>query len=93
MLKQRKIPMRMCVACHEARPKKELVRIVKGPDGTLTVDTTGKAQGRGAYLCADVACLEKAYKTKALDRALEAQMTEETFAQCKRVILRREIGK
>ena len=55
------------------------------------MDTTGKAPGRGAYLCADLACLEKAQKSRALARALECEMTEETYAQIKRVILRRDI--
>ena len=93
MIKQRKIPVRMCVACRTGRPKKELIRIVKNKEDQVFVDTTGKAPGRGAYLCPDVACLEKAYKTKAISRALECEMTEEMFAECKRVILRREIGK
>lgn len=90
-MKQKKVPVRMCVACREGKPKKELVRIVKNKQGEVTVDTTGKAQGRGAYICPDVACLEKAMKTKALNRALDIDFTEEMFTEAKRVILRREI--
>ena len=90
-MKQRKIPMRMCTACRESKPKRELIRVVRDKEGNISVDTTGKAPGRGAYLCADLACLEKAAKTRALARALECDITEETLAQIKRVILRREI--
>lgn len=92
-LKPKKIPVRMCVACRQGRPKRELIRIVKNKEGVVSVDTTGKAQGRGAYLCPDVACLERAYKIKALNRALECEFTEEMFQEAKRVILRREIDK
>ena len=89
----RKKPVRMCIACRQPREKKELIRIVKNSDGAVSVDTTGKAQGRGAYICPSVECLEKAYKSKALNRSLECAMTEEVFSELKRVILRREIGK
>ena len=82
--------MRMCIACREGKPKKELVRIVV-QDGELRVDETGKAQGRGAYLCPTVACLDKARKTKAFGRALEQPMSEEAYNAMKRVILRRGI--
>ena len=92
-MKQRKIPVRMCGACREGKPKKELIRIVRSQEGAVSVDVTGKAPGRGAYICPDVACLERAYKTRALNRALGAELTEETFQELKRVILRREIGK
>ena len=83
----------MCVACREGKPKKELIRIVRSQEGAVSVDVTGKAPGRGAYICPDVACLERAYKTRVLNRALGAELTEETFQELKRVILRREIGK
>ncbi len=83
----------MCVACREAKPKRELIRIVKNKEGVVSVDTTGKAQGRGAYLCPNVSCLEKAYKIKALNRALECEFTQDMLQEVKRVILRREIEK
>ena len=83
--------LRMCVACRQGRPKKELIRIVRNKEGTVGVDLTGKAQGRGAYLCPDVQCLERAVKSRALQRALECDLTEEMIAEIKRVILRREI--
>ena len=63
--------MRMCVACRPLRPKKELVRIVRTPEGELRLDATGRANGRGAYLCASAACLERAVQTRALERARE----------------------
>mgnify|MGYP003291656203 CR=1 FL=1 len=84
--------MRMCIACRESKPKKELIRIVKNKEGELNVDTTGKMPGRGAYLCPSVECLERAFKTKALQRALEVNMTEEMLSEIKRIILRRELG-
>ena len=68
---QKKVPLRMCVGCRQMRPKKELIRVVRSPEGEIKVDAVGKAPGRGAYLCPSCECLEKAVKTRALDRALE----------------------
>ena len=81
MPKVRKIPMRMCVGCREMKPKQELIRIVKPPEGECVVDKRGKASGRGADVCPRVECLKKAQKTRALERALEAPISEEVFAQ------------
>lgn len=75
----KKIPMRMCVACREMRAKKDLMRVVRTEDG-LKLDRTGKLSGRGAYLCRDAACMEKAVRTRALERALEASMNDELKA-------------
>ena len=72
----KKIPMRMCVACREMRAKKDLMRIVRTAEGVLVLDRTGKQSGRGAYLCRDAACVQKALKTRALERALEAPMND-----------------
>lgn len=80
-LKPKKIPMRMCVGCREMKPKMELLRVVKPQDGDAHIDRTGKAQGRGAYVCQNVECLKKAQKTRALDRALETKIEEAVFAQ------------
>ena len=66
---QKKIPMRQCVGCREMKPKKELVRVVRAPDGTLSLDFRGKAPGRGAYVCPDPECLKRARKARALERA------------------------
>ena len=77
----RKIPMRMCVGCRTRKPKKELIRVVRlASDGTIALDPTGKASGRGAYLCSDdPECLRKAIKSKALERILEQSVGEEVF--------------
>lgn len=72
----KKIPMRMCVACREMRAKKDLMRVVRTTEGELVLDTTGKRSGRGAYLCRDAACVQKAIKIRALERALEAPMND-----------------
>ncbi len=79
MLKQRKIPMRMCVGCRQMFPKKELMRVVKSPEGQISFDRVGKAPGRGAYLCRSVECLNKAQKIHALERQLECQISPEVF--------------
>lgn len=75
----KKIPMRMCVSCREMQPKKELVRVVRTPEGAVVLDTTGRANGRGAYLCKKSACLEKAIKSRALERALETKIEADTY--------------
>lgn len=89
-MKTKKVPIRMCIACREGKSKKELVRIVASEEG-LAVDETGKAKGRGAYLCSKVECLDKAQKIKAFNRALGTPMTEDSYNAMKRVILRRDI--
>ena len=66
----------MCVACREMRAKKDLMRIVRTSEGVLVLDRTGKLNGRGAYLCRDAACVQKALKTRALERALDAPMND-----------------
>ena len=81
MLKKRKIPMRMCVGCREMKPMAELMRVVKPQDGDCAIDRTGKAPGRGAYVCESAECLKKAQKTKALERALEAKIDDAVFEQ------------
>ena len=78
-VKPRKIPMRMCVGCREMKPKKELQRIVKSPEGVIAVDRVGRMPGRGAYVCKSVECLKKAQKIRALERALETQISPEVF--------------
>jgi predicted RNA-binding protein YlxR (DUF448 family) len=90
-LKQRKMPERMCVACRERKQKREMIRVVRNMDGTLSVDDTGKAPGRGAYICPTLDCLERAKKTNAIGRAIECSVTEEAYEGLKRAILRREI--
>ena len=75
----RKIPMRRCVATGEQLPKKELLRVVRTPEGTLAVDVTGKANGRGAYLCLSADCFRKARQKKALERSLKTEIPEEIY--------------
>ncbi|MBP5295351.1 MAG: YlxR family protein [Lachnospiraceae bacterium] len=72
--------MRMCVACRQMFPKNTLLRVVRLEDGTAVIDRTGKRNGRGAYLCATTACFERAMKTRALDRALNLTLSEQTKA-------------
>ena len=83
---QKKIPMRMCVGCREMKPKKELLRVAKPEDGDAHIDLKGKAKGRGAYICPDSACLEKARKSKALEKALECTISDEVYASLKEQI-------
>ncbi len=80
----------MCVACRSGRPKKELLRIVKSQDGVLA-DETGKMSGRGAYICPTEECLDRALKIRALNRALECEVTEADTQMIRRVMLRRDI--
>ncbi len=85
----KKIPVRMCIACRNMKPKKELLRIVKSKDGVISLDLTGKAQGRGAYICKDEECFKKCKKTKALDRAYETAVSPEIYDK----ILEEYLGK
>ena len=80
-MSMKKIPMRMCTGCHEMKPKKELIRVVKTPEGEIKVDFTGKLNGRGAYICKNAECFDKAQKQKALARAFECQITDEVYAE------------
>ena len=72
----KKTPMRMCVACRQSFPKSELLRVVRTEDGSAVIDRTGKRNGRGAYICAKLACFEKAMKSRGIERALEISMHE-----------------
>ena len=76
---QKKIPQRQCMGCRERRAKKELIRVVRGTDGTVSLDFSGKLNGRGAYLCPDGECLKKARRSKALERSLEVPIPEEVY--------------
>lgn len=78
-MKKRKIPLRMCVGCREMKPKKELIRVVRSPEGEINIDFKGKAPGRGAYLCRDKACFKKAYKNKLLEKALNKAIQSEIY--------------
>ena len=80
-MKQKKIPMRKCNGCGEQKPKKELVRIVKSPNGEVSLDLTGKASGRGAYICNNADCLQKARKSHRIDKAFEIAIPDEVYEQ------------
>ena len=80
-LKPKKIPMRMCVGCREMKPKKELLRAVRSPEGQVSLDTTGKKPGRGAYCCFNAECLRRALKQGQLNRQLEVKLSPEVNEQ------------
>ena len=75
-MKPRKIPMRMCVGCREMKEKRELIRIVRTPEGETMIDPTGKKSGRGAYVCRSSECLKRAIRQKQLERQLQVSLTE-----------------
>jgi len=79
MQKVKKIPQRQCVGCREMKDKKSLIRVVKSPEGAISLDFVGKKPGRGAYVCRDKTCLKKARKSKALERAFELQIPEQVY--------------
>ena len=78
-MQQKRIPMRQCVGCREMKPKKELIRVVRSPEGAISLDFRGKAPGRGAYVCPDTACLKRAIKSKALERGFETAIPQEIY--------------
>lgn len=78
-MKIKKVPMRTCVVTHEKYPKKELIRVVRTPEGNICIDETGKANGRGAYLKKDKEVIEEAKKSKVLERHLETKVPEEIY--------------
>ena len=82
----RKIPLRTCVVTNEKLPKKELIRVVRDKDGNVSVDLTGKANGRGVYLKGSIDVIEKAKKSKILDRKLEVEVKEEIYEELKKVV-------
>lgn len=84
----KKIPMRMCVGCSEMKPKPELIRVVRSPEGEISLDSTGKKSGRGAYICCNKDCLKKAVKSKRLDRTFECVVPEDLYER-----LEEQLGK
>jgi predicted RNA-binding protein YlxR (DUF448 family) len=84
---QKKIPMRMCIGCGVSKPKKQLVRVVKNSAGEISIDPVGKKPGRGAYLCPDPACLAKAQKKKALERAFGAEIPQAVYEELNRQLV------
>ena len=78
---QKKIPVRQCLGCRERKPKRELIRIVRSPEGQVALDTKGKAPGRGAYLCPNPECLKRAVRSRALERNLEIPIPEDVLVR------------
>ena len=83
----KKIPLRTCMGCNDKKPKKELIRIVKNKEGIISLDKTGKQEGRGAYICNSVECLEKVVKSKRLEKVLEKEISEQIYNNLKDVII------
>lgn len=75
----KKIPLRQCVGCQQMKPKKEMMRVLKTPEDTMVLDTTGKKNGRGAYLCKDMECLKKARKNKGLERSFKMSIPDAVY--------------
>ncbi len=84
--KVKKIPQRQCLGCNEHRPKKELIRVVKRPDGSVELDLVGKVSGRGAYICRDVKCFRRARKSRRIEHSLECAISEELYDAMEREI-------
>ena len=78
---QKKIPQRLCMGCRERKEKREMIRVVRQTNGEVSLDFSGKLNGRGAYICPDPECLKKAIRSKALDRSLEVNIPEEVYAR------------
>ena len=84
---QKKIPQRQCMGCRERKAKREMIRVVRGTDGVVTLDFGGKLNGRGAYICPSAECLKKAQKAKSLERSLEVPIPEEVYQRLAREML------
>ena len=83
----KKQPQRTCMGCNQKKDKKELIRIVKNKDNEISIDKTGKKEGRGAYICDDVKCLEKLKKSKRLERVFEMSISDEIYESLRGVII------
>ncbi|HHY90821.1 MAG TPA: YlxR family protein [Clostridiales bacterium] len=89
MKKVKKVPMRQCIGCMTSKPKRELIRIVRTKEGEIKIDPTGKASGRGAYICNDIECLEKIRKKKALNHSFEQEVDEKIYEKLKEELQQR----
>ena len=81
------LPQRTCMGCNAKKDKKELIRIVKNKEGNISIDRAGKAQGRGAYICDNIECLNKVIKSKRLEEALDTKISEEVYENLRGVII------
>lgn len=89
-MQNKKVPLRKCTGCGEMKPKKELVRVVKTPKGEISLDPTGKMNGRGAYLCKDPQCLRKAQKSKRIEKALSCTVPDEIYNKLEQELISSE---
>ena len=87
---ERKVPLRKCTGCNEMKPKRELVRVVRSPEGDISLDLTGRKPGRGAYVCKDPACLKMARKAKRLERAFSSAIPDEVYDQMEKELAANE---
>ena len=78
-MKTKKIPVRMCLGCGEMKPKKEMIRVVKSPEGLVSIDLTGKKSGRGAYICRSTECFRAARKTRRFEKSLACRIEENVY--------------
>ncbi|QNK39556.1 MULTISPECIES: RNase P modulator RnpM [Caproicibacter] len=78
-MQKRKVPLRMCAGCGQMKPKKELVRVVKSPEGEISMDLTGRKPGRGAYVCKSIDCLKAARKARRLEKAFSCRIPDEVY--------------
>ena len=83
----KKLPQRTCIGCNTEKDKKDLIRIVKNKDGSINIDKTGKASGRGAYICNNIECLEKAIKSKRLEKVFKNRISDEIYENLRGVIV------
>lgn len=89
-MQNKKVPLRKCTGCGEMKPKKKLVRVVKTPEGEISLDPTGKMNGRGAYLCKDPQCLRKAQKSKRIEKALSCTVPDEIYNKLEQELISSE---
>ena len=90
MVKQKKIPQRQCLGCNEHKPKAELLRVVRSPEGEISLDFIGKKSGRGAYICRSLKCLQKARKSQRIDKNLECTIPDEVYDRMERELTENE---
>ena len=88
--KMKKIPMRQCMGCNEHKPKIELLRVVRSPEGEISLDFIGKKSGRGAYICRSLKCLQKARKSQRIDKNLECTIPDEVYDRMERELTENE---
>lgn len=83
----KKFPQRQCIGCGEMKNKKEMIRVIKTPEGEIVIDATGKKNGRGAYICNSLECLKKAIKSRGLERSLKVSIPHEVYEQLEKELI------